>query len=148
MLTGSARALRPKRGRPPKNPRSQPSLALLPSSAIVPPLPVSRAVEMDHVHIVTTTQCTITTQESTPQQHPAQDQSGRCDEVMPPSPLLPLPPPEPPPAYVTDSAGAESVVSVARANMDEVSTEHEQGERRLKGTEFNRENNTIHFSKT
>ena len=81
--SGSARALRPKRGRPPKNPRLQPSLAQLPSSAIVPLLPVSRTVEMDNVHIVTTTQCTTTAQESTPQEHLAQDQSGRCDEVMP-----------------------------------------------------------------
>ena len=100
------------------------------------------------MHIVTTTQCTITTQESTPQEHLAQDQSGRCDEVMPPSPSLPLPPLEPPPAPVIGVAGAGSVGSVAQANMEEVSTEHEQGERKLKGTEFNRENNTINIQKT
>ena len=138
--------------RPPKKPLSEPSLAQLPSTAVVPPLPVSRAVEMDNVHIVTNviTQCTITTQESTPQQHPAQDQSGRRGEVimvMPPSPSLPLPPPEPPPASAIGSAGAESVVSLARTNMDEVITEHEQEERGLKETEFNRENNTINIQR-
>ena len=67
--------------------------------------------------------------------------------VMPPSPSLPLPPPEPPPASAIGSAGAESVVSLARANMDEVSTEHEQEERRLKETEFNRENDTINIQR-
>ena len=147
MLTGSARALRPKRGRPLKNPRPQPSLAQFPSSAIVPPLPVSRALESGNGHIVTTTQCTITTQDNTPQQHSAQDQSGRCDEVMPSSPSLPLPPPEPPPTSIIGGAGAESVVSVARAYMDEASTDCEQRERRLKGTEFNKESNTINIQR-
>ena len=31
--------------------------------------------------------------------------------------------------------------------MEEASTEHEQGERKLKGTEFNRENNTINIQR-
>ena len=99
------------------------------------------------MHIVTTTQCMTTAQESTPQEHLAQDQSGRCDEVMPPSPSLPLLPPEPPPAPVISGAGAWSVGSVAQVNMEEASTEHEQGERKLKGTEFNRENNTINIQR-
>ena len=66
---------------------------------------------------------------------------------MPPSPSLPLPPPEPPPAPVIGGAGAGSVGLVAQVNMEEVSTEHEQGERKLKGTEFNRENNTINIQR-
>ena len=66
---------------------------------------------------------------------------------MPSSPSLPLPPPELPPTSIIGGAGAESVVSVARAYMDEASTEREQRERRLKGTEFNKESNTINIQR-